>query len=107
MTNEDLLYSTGNSAQCSVMAYMGQNVKKRKSHVIYKISGVRIASELSKQNKKHLHWKLESKRTMLLKFCGKWIFFPEIRNILKVTKLHIAFIHTTNTQHLLTQGGLP
>ena len=78
MTNEDLLYSTGNSAQCSVMAYMGQNVKKRKSHVIYKISGVRIASELSKQNKKHLHWKLESKRTMLLKFCGKWIFFPEV-----------------------------
>ena len=27
---------------------------------------------------KHLHWKIESKRIMLLKFCGKLIFFPEI-----------------------------
>ena len=34
------------------MAYMGQNLKKRKSHVIDKISGVRIVSEFSKQNRK-------------------------------------------------------
>ena len=31
---------------------MGQNLKKRKSHVIDKISGVRIVSEFSKQNRK-------------------------------------------------------
>ena len=73
--------NTGNSTQCSGMAYMGQNLQKRKSHVIYKVSGVRIVSEFSKQKRKknkHLHWKIESKRIMLLKFCGKLIFFPEV-----------------------------
>lgn len=69
--------------QCSVMAYMGQNLKKRKSHVIDKISGVRIVSEFSKQNRK------KKKKTFILEtikqednafkiFCGKLIFFPEV-----------------------------
>lgn len=35
-------------------------------------------NKIEKQNNKHLHWKLESKRIMLLKFCGKLIFFPEV-----------------------------
>ena len=32
-TNENLLYSTGNSTQCSVVTYMGRNSKKRGTHV--------------------------------------------------------------------------
>ena len=28
ITNKDLLYSTGNSTQCSVMTYMGKESKK-------------------------------------------------------------------------------
>ena len=31
MTNKNLLYSTGNSTQYSVMAYMGKESKKKKS----------------------------------------------------------------------------
>ena len=35
ITNKDLLDSTGNSAQYSLMAYMGKESKKRKKEWIY------------------------------------------------------------------------
>ena len=36
ITNKDLLYSTGNSAQCSVMGYMGKESKKESKKESYR-----------------------------------------------------------------------
>ena len=35
ITNENLLYSTGNSTQCSVITYMGKNLKKNRYMCMY------------------------------------------------------------------------
>ena len=42
ITNENLLYSTGHSIQCSVMAYIGKETKKKKRVDI----GIRITDSL-------------------------------------------------------------
>ena len=37
MVNRDLLYSTGNSTQYSVITYMGEKCEKKKKRSVYRV----------------------------------------------------------------------
>ena len=46
ITNKDLLYSTGNSAQCYVAAWMGGDFRKKWIHVYVQLSHFAVHPKL-------------------------------------------------------------
>ena len=50
MTKKDLLYSTGNSAQCYVTAWMGQEFGGEWGHVYVCLSSFAVHLKLSQQS---------------------------------------------------------